>query len=103
MTAEGPTYSRRHRPTETIEAAIAEVVGDMGDIEIPIYNVRGDFTACEPLDMTCEMLDEIHRIEVVGAFAAAKSVLPAMIGRRRGSVFFSSATAAFRGSQTYPF
>ena len=87
---------------DTIEAALAEVADEMGDIEILIYNVRGDFTACEPLNMTCEMLDEIHRIEVVGAFAAAKSVLPAMIGRRRGSVFFSSATAAFRGSKTHP-
>ena len=87
---------------DTITAALAEVAGAMGDIEILIYNVRGEFTACEPLDMTCGMLDEIHRIEVVGAFAAAKSVLPAMIGRMRGSVFFSSATAAFRGSQTIP-
>ena len=87
---------------ETIEAALSAVANEMGDVEILIYNVRGEFTACEPLDMTCGMLDEIHRIEVVGAFAAAKSVLPAMIDRRRGSVFFSSATAAFRGSQTHP-
>lgn len=87
---------------DSIEAALAAAASEMGDVEILIYNVRGEFTACEPLDMTCGMLDEIHRIEVVGAFAAAKSVLPAMIDRRRGSVFFSSATAAFRGSQTHP-
>ena len=87
---------------ETIEAALAAVANEMGNIEVLIYNVRGEFTACEPLDMTCGMLDEIHRIEVVGAFAAAKSVLPAMIDRMRGSVFFSSATAAFRGSRTHP-
>ena len=87
---------------ETIEAALAAVANEMGDVEVLIYNVRGEFTACEPLDMTFGMLDEIHRIEVVGAFAAAKSVLPAMIDRKRGSVFFSSATAAFRGSQTHP-
>lgn len=87
---------------ETIESALAVVANEMGDVEVLIYNVRGEFTACEPLDMTCGMLDEIHRVEVVGAFAAAKSVLPAMIDRNRGSVFFSSATAAFRGSQTHP-
>ena len=87
---------------DSIEAALAAAASEMGDVEILIYNVRGEFTACEPLEMTCGMLDEIHRIEVVGAFAAAKSVLPAMIDRRRGSVFFSSATAAFRGSQTHP-
>ena len=39
--------------------------------------------------------------EVVGAVAAAKAVLPAMRERGQGSVFFSSATAAFRGSASY--
>ena len=43
-----------------------------------------------------------YRVEVVGAFAAARSVLPAMMKRMRGSVFFSSATAAYRGSRTLP-
>ena len=41
-------------------------------------------------------------MEVVGAFAAAKSVLPIMIKRGSGSIFFSSATAAYRGSSTHP-
>jgi NAD(P)-dependent dehydrogenase (short-subunit alcohol dehydrogenase family) len=41
-------------------------------------------------------------VEVIGAFAAAKSVLPGMIERSRGSVFFSSATAAFRASNSHP-
>jgi len=52
--------------------------------------------------MTYAALEENYRVEVVGAFAAAKSVLPAMRARGRGSLFFSSATAAFRGSATYP-
>ncbi len=87
---------------ETIETAISAVTSDMGDIEVLIYNARGDFTACPPLEMTYEALEDVYRVEVVGAFAAAKSVLPAMIERARGSVFFSSATAAFRGSGSYP-
>ncbi len=87
---------------ETIEAALARVAVEMGDIDVLIYNARGEFTACEPLEMTYAALEDIYRVEVVGAFAAAKSVLPAMIERSRGSVFFSSATAAFRGSRTHP-
>jgi len=87
---------------ETIEQAIARISDEMGAIELLIYNARGAFSACEPLDMTYAALEENYRVEVVGAFAAAKSVLPAMRARGRGSLFFSSATAAFRGSATYP-
>ncbi len=87
---------------DTIEQALATIVGDMGDVDVLIYNVRGSFTAREPLEMTYADLDEIYRLEVVGAFAAAKSVLPAMRERGRGSVLFSSATAALRGSATHP-
>ena len=87
---------------ETVEAALTAVARDMGEIDVLIYNARGDFAACEPLEMSYEALEDIFRVEVVGAFAAARSVLPTMIKRARGSVFFSSATAAFRGSGTFP-
>lgn len=74
----------------------------MGAVDVLLYSVRGEFTACEPLEMTYAALEEIYRLEVVGAFAAAKSVLPSMRMRGQGSVFFSSATAAFRGSKSHP-
>lgn len=86
---------------ETIEAALSAAARDVGEIEILIYNARGDFTACEPLEMSYDALENVFQIEVIGAFAAAKSVLPDMIKRSRGSVFFSSATAAYRGSSRY--
>lgn len=84
---------------ETIEQALHQSMSDMGEIEVLIYNVRDQFLLREPLDMTYAELNEAFHIEVVGAFAAAKAVLPAMRQRQRGSVFFSSATAAFRGSK----
>ncbi|MEM7237108.1 MAG: SDR family NAD(P)-dependent oxidoreductase [Pseudomonadota bacterium] len=87
---------------ETIERALASTADQLGEIDVLIYNVRGTFARCEPLEMTYDALDEVLRLEVIGAFAAAKSVLPAMQRRGCGSIFFSSATAAFRGSATYP-
>jgi NAD(P)-dependent dehydrogenase (short-subunit alcohol dehydrogenase family) len=87
---------------ETIEKALAKAAAKMGDVEALIYNARGEFTRREPLEMTYAELDDIYRVEVVGAFAAAKSVLPAMRQRGRGSVMFSSATAALRGSASHP-
>ena len=87
---------------ETIERALAKIAAEMGEVEVLIYNARGEFTRRDPLEMTYAELDEIYHVEVVGAFAAAKSVLPAMRERGRGSVLFSSATAALRGSGTHP-
>lgn len=86
----------------TVEQALTDAARDMGDIDVLIYNVRDTFTRCDPLEMTYEALEDVYRVEVVGAFAAAKAVLPAMRERGRGTIFFSSATAAFRGSATHP-
>ena len=90
------------RQPETVERALHDVAAGIGKVEVLIYNVRGEFARRDPLDMTYEELEEIYRVEVVGAFAAARAVLPAMRGRGAGSVIFSSATAAFRGSATHP-
>ena len=87
---------------ETVERALHDVATEIGEVEVLVYNVRGEFARRDPLDMTYEELEEIYRVEVVGAFAAARAVLPAMRGRGAGSVIFSSATAAFRGSATHP-
>ncbi len=102
VTANVRYFSADATQPDTIESALAKVADEMGEIDVLIYNARGEFTACEPLDMSYAALEDIYRVEVLGAFAAAKSVLPAMIKRSRGSVFFSSATAAYRGSRTHP-
>ncbi|MEM7271224.1 MAG: SDR family NAD(P)-dependent oxidoreductase, partial [Pseudomonadota bacterium] len=86
---------------ESIEAALIEA-REIGQIDVMIYNVRGGFPASEPLDMTYKAMEEVHRLEVVGAFAAAKAVLPDMRARGSGRILFSSATAAYRGSAGYP-
>ncbi|MDH3740497.1 MAG: SDR family NAD(P)-dependent oxidoreductase [Hyphomicrobiales bacterium] len=87
---------------ETIELALGKAAADLGEIEVLIYNARGEFTRREPLEMSYAELEDIYRVEVVGAFAAAKSVLPAMREHGHGSVMFSSATAALRGSASHP-
>lgn len=87
---------------QSVEDAFDHVAREMGTIDILIYNARGAFPACEPLDMTYEAMNEVFSVEVTGAFAAAKSVLPAMLKRGSGTLLFSSATAALRGSARYP-
>jgi NADP-dependent 3-hydroxy acid dehydrogenase YdfG len=85
-----------------LESAIATINRELGEVELLICNPRGGFAACNPLDIPYAVLEDVYRVEVIGAFAVAKPVLPGMIKWSRGAVFVSSATAAFRGSSTYP-
>ncbi len=87
---------------QELEAALAQAAAALGDIDVLIYNARGGYTLRAPLEMTAAELEDIFRLEVVGAHAAARAVMPAMIARGSGSVIYSSATAALRGSPTNP-
>ena len=87
---------------ETIENAFDDIARELGSVDILIYNARGSFPRCEPLDMTYDAMDDVFRVEVMGAFAAAKSVIPSMRKRGQGTLLFSSATAALRGSASHP-
>jgi NADP-dependent 3-hydroxy acid dehydrogenase YdfG len=85
-----------------LEAAVARAATEMGGCDVLIYNARGDLRYKPPLQIEYDELREILDVEVAGALAAAKAVMPSMIEKQRGTVIFSSATAAFRGSATNP-
>lgn len=85
-----------------LERVLASIAQEMGAIEVLIYNVRGEPKFKSPLEVSYDELRDIFELEVIGALAAAKAVMPGMITRRRGTIMFSSATAAFRGSATAP-
>jgi short-subunit dehydrogenase len=88
--------------TKSLESAFSKIQTDWGEVSTLLYTARGEFIAYEPLDLPYEVLEKIFQIEVMGPFVAAKAVLPSMIERQQGHIFFSSATAAFRGSAKYP-
>lgn len=87
---------------ESMERATGNLIEFFGGIDILIYNVCDGFPRCDPLDMTYADMENVFRLEVVGAFAAAKTAIPVMRQQGYGSLFFSSATAALRGSANYP-
>ena len=85
-----------------VEQAVTRVIEHFGVPEVLIYNVRADFTGTPLLELDYSEIESNYRIEVVSAFAAAKAALPGMLTRGHGCLFFSSATAAFRGSASHP-
>jgi len=73
---------------KTIGLALTSVAEDMGEVNVLIYNARGEFTAGDPLEMSYGEVEDVCHVEVFGAFSAAKYDLPDMIKRSKGSVFF---------------
>ena len=47
------------RQPETVERALHDVASEIGEVEVLIYNVRGEFARRDPLDMTYAELEEI--------------------------------------------
>jgi short-subunit dehydrogenase len=83
---------------QTVEDGLRRLARETAGVDVLVYNVRGDLRLKPPLAIEYAELREVLEIEVVGALAAAKAVMPAMVEKGRGTVIFSSATAALRGS-----
>jgi len=87
---------------EELEKTLAEAVASHGTPEIFIYNPRGGYQLRDPLQISYAEINDTLNLEVVGALASAKAIIPGMLDNKKGTVIFSSATAAFRGSGTNP-
>ena len=62
-----------------------------------VYNA-GAFVSGGVMDVTPDQLEACWRANCFGAFAAAREVVPSMLARGRGTLLFTGATAALRGS-----
>lgn len=82
----------------SVDGALRAVAQTMGAVDVLLYNVRPDVDFVPPLDVTPEVLRDMLEIETIGAFSAARAVLPSMIERGAGTLIFTSATAAMRGA-----
>jgi NAD(P)-dependent dehydrogenase (short-subunit alcohol dehydrogenase family) len=78
-----------------IAAAYARITGELGLIEILIYN-GGRRPMGRLLETTPEVFEETWRLHTFGAFLWARQVAPAMLSRGGGSMLFTGATAGIR-------
>lgn len=84
----------------SVAAAFERVRGELGDPEVFVYNA-GAFQMGGVLEISPEKFDECFRANCAGAFYASREVLPAMVEAGRGTVLFTGATAALRGSARF--
>jgi NAD(P)-dependent dehydrogenase (short-subunit alcohol dehydrogenase family) len=84
----------------SVASAFRRVRGELGDPEVFVYNA-GAFKMGGILDLSPEEFDACFKANCAGAFYAAQQVLPAMVEAGRGTVLFTGATAALRGSARF--
>jgi NAD(P)-dependent dehydrogenase (short-subunit alcohol dehydrogenase family) len=85
---------------KSVQSAFAQVLSQLGTPEVLIYNA-GNFQMASILELTPEQFETNWQVNCLGAFLAVKQVLPQMVERRRGTILFTGATAALRGSARF--
>jgi NAD(P)-dependent dehydrogenase (short-subunit alcohol dehydrogenase family) len=92
--------SAEARDAASVASAFKEVREALGDPEVFVYNA-GAFQMGSILELSPEQFDDCFRANCSGAFYGAREVLPAMVERGRGTIIFTGATAALRGSARF--
>ena len=79
-----------------VEQTFESIESDLGSVDVLIYNAgKGVWGSAE--EVTLEDFEAAWRTNTFGAFAAARSVIPAMKRRAAGNIIFIGATASRRG------
>ncbi|APR75670.1 Short-chain dehydrogenase, associated with 2-hydroxychromene-2-carboxylate isomerase family protein [Minicystis rosea] len=81
----------------SVALAFADVRARLGDPEVFVHNASA-FIRGNVLDLKPEQIEQSWRVSCLGAFLAAREVAPSMIQKGRGTLLFTGASAALRGS-----
>ena len=80
-----------------LERTFAAIAAEMGPVEALLYNAgSGVWGNIE--EVSARDFEQSFRINALGAFVAAKQVIPAMKQAGRGNIVFMGATASRRGN-----
>ncbi len=90
-------YSCDAADPQSVRAAFEHVRQDLGEVDVLVYNA-GSGTWGNVEEVSAADLEAAWRVNVLGAFAAAREVIPAMKKRGSGSIIFIGATASRRGA-----
>jgi NAD(P)-dependent dehydrogenase (short-subunit alcohol dehydrogenase family) len=82
--------------SESLERTFAQIAADLGPVDALIYNTgKGVWGSAE--EVSLEDFEAAWRTNTLGAFVAAKCVIPAMKQRGAGQILMIGATASLRG------
>jgi NAD(P)-dependent dehydrogenase (short-subunit alcohol dehydrogenase family) len=84
------------RDPEAIETAFDRIRGEVGEVDVLIYNAgSGEWNSVE--ETTIEGMESSWRTNTLGLLVASQQVIPPMKARASGSIVVIGATASLRG------
>ncbi|KAG8162559.1 hypothetical protein KVR01_008324 [Diaporthe batatas] len=86
------------RIEDSVNSSFKRIRSELGPVRVLVYNagarrVNGRLL----IDTTTEEFENFTKINLFGAFWSSKCVLPDMLAAGKGTILFTSATAALRG------
>ncbi|KAJ3011970.1 UNVERIFIED_CONTAM: hypothetical protein HDU68_001440 [Siphonaria sp. JEL0065] len=90
---------------ESIATAAKSIIANCPPVEVLLFNAGGSstFRPGTLLDIKPSELISTVTARSMGPLAFAQQILPGMVERKKGSVFFTGATASTRGSANFAF
>lgn len=88
------------RKEEEVAALVEQIESTIGPIEAFVFNI-GANVPCSILDETARKYFKIWEMACFAAFLTAQAVARRMVGRGRGTILFTGATAGLRGAANF--
>jgi NAD(P)-dependent dehydrogenase (short-subunit alcohol dehydrogenase family) len=84
------------RPDD-VESSFDEVRSELGSVDVPINNA-GNYLRGGLLDISPDDFERMWRVAAYGSFLCSQEAVPDMLENSSGTVIFTGATSAVRGS-----
>ena len=88
------------RKEEEVIALVDQIEREVGPIEVMVFNI-GANVPCSILEETARKYFKIWEMACFGGFLNGREVAKRMVERQRGTIIFTGATAALRGSANF--
>lgn len=88
------------RKEEEVAALVEQIESTIGPIEAFVFNI-GANVPCSILEETARKYFKIWEMACFSAFLTAQAVARRMVGRGRGTILFTGATAGLRGASHF--
>jgi len=93
-------FSLDARSEENVEQVFAEVESRIGPLEVVIFNVGANVNFLLG-ETTSRVFRKVWEMACFAGFLTGREAAKYMLPRRRGSIFFTGATASMRGGKGY--
>jgi NAD(P)-dependent dehydrogenase (short-subunit alcohol dehydrogenase family) len=88
------------RDEESVTSVFAAIERDLGPLEVVVYNV-GANVYFPITETTSRVFRKVWEMACLGGFLCGREAARVMLPRKRGSIFFTGATASVRGGKGY--